>query len=410
MASKAIKLTKSTVDKMQLSESGQVFYWDTELPGFGLRVGKKAKAFICERRIDGRTVRVTLGKHPALTAPMARKMAQETLGDMVKGVNPTAEKHERKAKAVTLRQVFEEFIAGRSLKPRTVYDYKRVMEVAYGDWQRKSIVDISKDMVERRHKKIGDDRGHAYANLSARVLRSVLNFAVNKYENNKGNSILPENPVSRLSKTKQWYRVERRTGHLKAHELKAWFDAVLAIDNPVIRDYMQFVLLTGCRRQEAARLRWDDVSFEDRSFFIRDPKNKNPITLPLSDYLVELMKDRKAGNGSDFVFPADSASGHLAEPKKRVIAVGEAINHHFTLHDLRRTFVTIAESLDISLYALKGLVNHTIKSNDVTSGYVVLSVGRLREPMQIITDFVLKSAEIRSSAEVVELDRIRVMN
>lgn len=408
MTATAIKLTKSAVDKLPLSDTGQVIYWDTELSGFGLRVGKKAKAFICERRIDGKTVRVTLGKHPVLTAPVARKMAQETLGDMVRGVNPTAEKHERKAKSVTLGQVFEEFMAGRSLKPRTAYDYKRVMEVAYGDWQKKGVVDITKDIVERRHKKIGEERGHAYANLSARVLRSVLNFASSKYEDSKGNSILPENPVSRLSKTKQWYRVDRRTGHLKPYELKAWFDAVHAIDNPVISDYMQFVLLTGCRRQEAARLRWDDVYFEDRSFFIRDPKNKNPIVLPLSDYLVDLLKGRKAGNDSDFVFPADSASGHLAEPKKRVIAVGEAIDHHFTLHDLRRTFITIAEGLDISHYALKGLVNHSVKSGDVTAGYVQLSVERLREPMQKITDFILKSAEIRTPSEVVELNRVRV--
>ncbi|WP_305909599.1 integrase family protein [Methylomarinum sp. Ch1-1] len=407
MASK-IKLTKSAVDKLPLPESGQVIYWDTDLSGFGLRVGKQSKAFICERRIDGKTVRTTLGKHPALTAPVARKMAQETLGDMTRGINPTAEKQERKAKAVTLEQVFDEFMAGRSLKPRTVYDYKRAMEVAYGDWYRKSIVDISKDMVERRHKKIGEERGHAYANLSARVLRSVLNFASAKYEDSKGNSILPENPVSRLSKTKQWYRVDRRTGHLKAHELKAWFDAVLAIDNPVIRDYMQFVLLTGCRRQEAARLRWDDVSFEDRSFFIRDPKNKNPIVLPLSDYLADLLKGRKVGNDSPFVFPADSASGHLAEPKKRVIAVGESIGNHFTLHDLRRTFITIAESLDISHYTLKALVNHKMDSSDITSSYLQLNTERLREPMQRITDFVLRSAEIRQSAEVVELDRVRV--
>jgi len=30
----------------------------------------------------------------------------------------------------------------------------------------------------------------------------------------------------------------------------------------------------------------------------------------------------------------------------------------FYMHDLRRTFVTIAESLDISSFAVKALVNH----------------------------------------------------
>lgn len=404
MTKKLIKLTKTAVEKISLPEKGQAFYWDADLPGFGLRVGTKSKAFICERRIDGKTVRVTLGKHPVLTAPLARKMAQETLGVMVRGINPTAEKQERKAKAVTLGQVFDDFMASRSLKPRTAYDYNRVMEVAYGDWQKKSIVSISKDMVERRHKKIGEERGASYANLAARTLRSVLNFAGGKYENVQGRSILPENPVTRLSQTKQWYRVDRRTGHLKPHELKAWFEAVLTINNPVIRDYMQFVLMTGCRRSEAARLRWKDVSFEDRSFFIRDPKNHNPIALPLSDYLLVLLKGRKEGNETEFVFPADSASGHLAEPKKRVAAVGEAIGHPFTLHDLRRTFITIAESLDISHYALKGLVNHNVRSGDVTAGYVQMSVERLRAPMQKVSDYILSAGEVRKNNSVVSFN------
>jgi len=58
-----------------------------------------------------------------------------------------------------------------------------------------------------------------------------------------------------------------------------------------------------------------------------------------------------------------------------------------TLHDLRRTFITIAESLDIPGYALKRLLNHK-DPNDVTAGYIVSDVGRLRGPMQKITDFI----------------------
>jgi hypothetical protein len=46
----------------------------------------------------------------------------------------------------------------------------------------------------------------------------------------------------------------------------------------------------------------------------------------------------------------------------------------------------VAESLDISAYALKRLVNHKMH-NDVTSGYIVADVERLRAPMQRITDY-----------------------
>ena len=60
----------------------------------------------------------------------------------------------------------------------------------------------------------------------------------------------------------------------------------------------------------------------------------------------------------------------------------------FTLHDLRRTFITIAESLDIPGYALKRLMNHK-DPNDVTAGYIVSDVERLRGPMQRITEFLV---------------------
>ena len=78
----------------------------------------------------------------------------------------------------------------------------------------------------------------------------------------------------------------------------------------------------------------------------------------------------------------------------------------FAMHDLRRTFVTIAESLDISSFAVKALVNHK-SGDDVTSGYIQLNVERLRQPMQIITDFMLKSAGKKQSADVVPIKQNR---
>ena len=62
---------------------------------------------------------------------------------------------------------------------------------------------------------------------------------------------------------------------------------------------------------------------------------------------------------------------------------------------------TRAEGLDISGHALKRLLNHKIAS-DVTAGYIVTDVERLRAPMQKITDFVLHAAQLRDSAPIIE--------
>ncbi|STX50744.1 phage related integrase [Legionella busanensis] len=73
-----------------------------------------------------------------------------------------------------------------------------------------------------------------------------------------------------------------------------------------------------------------------------------------------------------------------------MLKVAELSGIPFTIHDLRRTFATIAESLDLPAYALKRLLNHKM-TNDVTAGYIMRDVERLRKPMQRITDHLIRN-------------------
>ena len=61
-----------------------------------------------------------------------------------------------------------------------------------------------------------------------------------------------------------------------------------------------------------------------------------------------------------YVFPGKDGTGSPVEPKRRIARVNEVGNVVFTLHDLHRTFATIAEGLDITGYTLKRLLDHTI--------------------------------------------------
>jgi integrase len=92
-------------------------------------------------------------------------------------------------------------------------------------------------------------------------------------------------------------------------------------------------------------------------------------------------------------FPVMAFAAHLVSPKKAKAKVIETTGISFSLHDLRRTFTTIAESLDIPAYALKRMLNHS-DGSDVTAGYVVASVERLREPMQKVADYLTRAMNI----------------
>ena len=398
------KLTKSVIDAIPYPETGQKFYRDSEIKGFGLRVGTSSKVYIAESKVNNKTVRVTIGRHGIFTAEQARQEAKNILGMIARGINPNDVDKAKRVRGVTLSEGFQAYLKARSsLKPRTIYDYKRLMGTYLADWQNRPLVEISKDQIERKHREIGE-RSPAQANLTMRFLRALLNFAIGQYEDSTGNPIITDNPTKRLTQTRSWYRVERRNTVIKAHDLPLWLNAVNNLANDTmgrnrVKDYLLLLLFTGLRREEGLSLAWKQVDLKAKTLMIPDPKNRQPHVLPLSDFLYTLLMRRYAetGKSSPFVFPGDGIKGYLNEPGKQMKRVTAESGVAFTLHDLRRTFITVAESLDISAYAVKRLANHKM-ANDVTAGYIIGDVERLRIPMQRITDFLIQASLTDSAA------------
>jgi len=391
-----VKLTKTVVDKAPIPDSGQSFIRDSLLKGFGLRITSTGtKSFIVEKRINGRVKRQTIGRFGELTTEEGRRHAQHLLGQIAIGRDPIAERRKKKAQTTTLEQAFEAFKQARkSLKPKTLRDYSRCMDREFANWKRKPITEITKHMVSRKHRELGESSGEAQANLAFRFLRGLLNFAKHTYEDGNGHSILPDNPVEILNHTRAWYKIDRRRTVIKPYQLADWYKAVQNLKAPgkrissgVIADFLTFVLFTGLRFSEAAELKWSNVDLRDKTLTIPDPKNRIPFTLPLSNYVEAILLERHKLAMNDFVFPDRDGISHLVEPRKQILHVREESGIYFTVHDLRRTYITIAEILDISPYKLKRLLNH--KAESVTEGYIISDAERLREPVQKIADFIV---------------------
>ena len=122
---------------------------------------------------------MTLGRYLELTVEQARKEAHKLLGHIAVGCNPSAKKKYKTLQGITLEQPFSDFIAVRkNLKAWTLYDCQRVMKVVFADWQNRAMLDISKDMIAKRHSKIGSEHGKAYANLSMRFLLMIITLVI----------------------------------------------------------------------------------------------------------------------------------------------------------------------------------------------------------------------------------------
>lgn len=390
------KITKRLVDTITAPEDKeQIFIRDSLLKGFALRVTQNGvKSFIVEKNLGGKVRRMTIGRYGPFTVEMARKEANKLLSKMASGIDPVIEKQAEKSKKVTLEQAFQDYLKVRkTLTKKTLYDYNRILEIAFFDWKKKTLLSITKDNVAKRHEHLAETRGKAYANLAMRVLRAIFNFSAGQYEDMNGHSYILENPVKRLSHTRAWYRIERRQSYIRPYELANWYKAVNHLSNSTFKDYFLCILFTGLRRQECAKLRWQDVDLRARTLTINDTKNHEKHVLPLSEYLFSLFNRRKTEQISEFVFSGTGSTGYIVEPRKQINKVIDESGVHFTIHDLRRTFITVAEGLDISAYALKRLLNHKM-TQDVTSGYIVTDVERLRKPMQQISDFFIFNMKI----------------
>jgi integrase len=396
-----MRLTKTTVRDLRPPERGYTIHRDDRLRGFGVLVTENgAKTFILERRIrarGGRVVRGKLGRVGDLSVEQARRKAERYIGVIADGGDPFADERRHEMEGVTLNQAFEAYLERRPLKPRTVRDMREAL-ANVENWKSKTLMTITAEMVTQKHKELGQ-RSQARANLAMRYIRAIFNFAMSEYTSPSGEPILTRNPVRRLSETRGWYRVERRQTVIKPHQLGTWVQAVSELHDRTERDYLMFVLLTGLRKSEALGLRWNEVDLEGRELTIADTKARRPHTLPLSDFLCELLERRMAEAKSELVF-SDLRGIRMREPQAAVDRVVAASGVEFCLHDLRRTFATVAESLDIPAYALKRLLNHATAA-DVTAGYIVADVERLRVPMQKITDSVLMASGVRANAEVV---------
>jgi integrase len=376
--------------------SGQIIYRDHNLIGFGLRVTQGSMSYIVECRVNGINRRITIGSHGRLKPEAARAEAQKLLAIMASGRDPRDEEAKQKVRHVTLRQVLDDYLASRTLRPNSVRSLTAITKRCLGDWMPLPLVKLTKDMVEKRHRELTrltrqGTSGKAQANTAMERLRILINFAMNKYEIN-GQPIIQKNPVDRLSQLRAWHRIPPRQVVIPDHKLSDWYQAVKSLKDTKIRDYLLLLLLTGLRRTEAATLKWSDIDLEGRVLTIRPEiaKNHREHRLPLTDFLHAMLGERKKKTGdSEFVFPGRGDKSHVVDSDHLIRAVAKKCDCEFTLHDLRRTFLTTAEMLEVPHYALKKLANH-VSGADVTAGYIVVDVARLRIYMSRISEHFLK--------------------
>jgi len=402
------KQEKRDVDALQPREK-QYTHRLGDPAGFGVRVSPGGtKTFIYEARVNGKNRRIKCGVYGPLTITEGREKAREYAKMVAQGIDPAEVKSAQKRAGLTLQTAADEYLE-RDLKESTRKDVRRALE-QLKDWLSKPVTEITPVMVEKRHKELTEAKrsSGARANLTMRYLRAILNHASVKHAAADGTPLLAVNPVQRLGAVKQWNKVKRRRTFVKPHMMSDWYKVVtegladLSM-GAEMRDCLLFSMLTGARPNEAVDLEWRHVDFKGKTVTFPDTKNHSDHELPMTEFVAAMLQQRHRLCGHhEYVF--SNMDGRKLKEVTRWAQrrIEKAVGERVMLTDLRRTFVTTAERLDIGPYTLKRMLNHTIEGNDVTAGYIVPTTDRLRAPMQLIEDQILRDAGVKS-ADIIEL-------
>lgn len=348
-----IRLTKSAIDDLPVLAK-ETLYWDAGLPGFGVKVTPKGrKVFLVMYRLAGagsRLRKYTIGPYGRVTLPTARTQAQKIFAARLEGRDPAEEKKQSRRRLIVDRidDLVETFIQERVSQTRTA---RRITNLLRRDvvahWGTKSIHEIKKrDVID-----LVTEISHRNAHAAYRLLKTLKTF----FRWCVGRAVIDSSPAEGVQSN---WRDVSRDRVLTDQELAAVILGARQMPWPY-GGIVEFLALTGQRREEVAQLKWHEIDSQGRTWSMPAERSKNNKA-----HIVHLSE------------PAWTViSQHLGEPDAYVFGTSRGKNYQafakgkrahdrlcrvsgWRLHDLRRTVVSGMARLGIPPHVADKILNH----------------------------------------------------
>ena len=450
-AKSRVRLTAGRVADFECAQGkSQAFLWDTDTPTLALRATPTGrKTYVFESRLDGATVRISIGTLADWPIEKARAKAQSLKMAVDNGTDPREVAREREAakaakeveavaRAVTVAAVWPRYMAEGKPKRRTA-------------WKPRYVLDLNRAASmggEPKKRGQGTTKPGALAALMPMALASIDQDVIRDWYAREAKTapIQAARAVAMFSgflgwcSTKKDLRalvnktaaraselgdvlpgVNKRRDALEIDQLPAWFAGTDKLRSRTAAAYLQALVLTGARREELAGLTWANLDFQWSKLTIAD-KVDATRTIPLTPYMAWLLAGLPRaklpdGTPNPFVFSSPvgtksgrtlSKSGRIAEPRApHTDVLADAGIPHVSIHGLRRTFSLLGEAAGAPAGAIAQVMGH--KPSAIAEGYRPRSIDALRPYLALIEKFILDKAGIVFDAKKAAPGGLRVV-
>lgn len=359
------RLTKRVVEALA-PKSDRYVVWDSELKGFGVRVTPQGRKtyLVRYRTTGGADRRLTLTTHGVMTTEEAREQARLALADAAMGGDPQGAKAERRAE-MTMKELCKLYMAeGTATKKETTLRIDRIridrhINPRLGS---RKVTDITRGDIQRLMIDVGNGHirgeaaphtrgGKGAAARTVGLLGGIFTFAQER-------GFVEVNPVRGLKR----YKDNRRERFLSAAELGKLGDLLSAQEkdgsDPRHVAIIRLLLLTGARKNEIARLRWNEVDLEKGLLRLKDSKT-GPKVIRLGAAATSLL-GRLPKDHATWVFPdrrhTDRPTSNLDWAWVRIRTKAELSD--VRIHDLRHSFASIGVAGGEGLVLIGKLLGH----------------------------------------------------
>jgi len=376
-----INFNKRAIEALEPPASGRRYVYDTRTPNLQVCITQAgSRTFLRYGKVKGKPERTIIGRFPAVTVSQARDTCKDMSGRIVRGEVP---QEKRRRGGLTLKQLFKLYLERYAKAHKRTWKHDDYQFGKYlAEWHERKVADVTKADVQELHVRIGDDIGKTTANRVRSLLSKLYSFALE-------NDIHDANPCVGVRK----FRERSRDRYLQPDELPRLFAKLDAEPNQTFADFVRLSLFVGARRANMLAMRWDEVSIARREWRIPETKAGESQLVPLPLAAVEILERRQQNaNGSPWVFPSRSKSGHLESPRKAWLRLCERAGiEGLTIHDLRRSLGSWQAAAGASELIIGKTLGHAPGSK-ATSVYARLNLDSVRQSVEVATAAMIAAA------------------